>query len=297
METREVKIKEILDRLDQPKYRFNQILEAIYKQNEILNYSQISNLPKEVREALIAESGDSIPSLKEVTIQKDGETQKVLFETNDGNKIESVKMHYEGGRNTICVSVQVGCAMGCAFCATGKLGLARNLSADEIVDQILYFRKNGHQVDNVVFMGMGEPFANPATFEALEILIDQKKLGIGQRHISVSTVGIIPGIERMTKEQPQINLALSLHSPFQDQREKIMPIAKSYHIADIMDALERHILATNRKVLIAYILLDGVNDSEEHAVALAEMLKSYGKVSHLFHVNLINYHEVEGIDL
>ena len=217
------------------------------------------------------------------------------FETVDGLKIETVKMHYEGGRNTICVSMQVGCAMGCAFCATGKLGFTRNLSADEIVDQVLYFRKNDQKVNNVVFMGMGEPLANPATFETLGILTDQKKLAIGQRHISVSTVGVVPGIKKMTREQPQINLALSLHSPFQDEREKIMPIAKTYHIADVLEALEKHILATNRKVLIAYILLGGVNDSEDHAVALAEMLNSYGKVKSLFHVNLINLHEVEGI--
>ncbi len=307
METREQKIIKILNSLNQPKYRLGQVLEAIYKQNEVLQYSQISNIPKEVRESLSAELGDEILTLKEVTVQKDGQTQKVLFDTFDGKKIETVKMHYKGekervsskrqnlGRNTICVSAQVGCAMNCAFCATGKLGFTRNLSADEIVDQVLYFKKTGHKVDNVVFMGMGEPFANPATFEALEILVDQKKLEIGQRHISVSTVGLVSGIKKMSEEQPQINLALSLHSPFQEEREKIMPIAKTHHITDVMNALEQHILTTNRKVLIAYILLGGVNDSEGHAVALAEILNSYKAVRHLFFVNVINYHEVEGI--
>jgi 23S rRNA (adenine-C8)-methyltransferase len=291
------KIKKLLEVKDQPKYRINQIIDAIYRQDDVICYSQISNISKELRDSLINELGDSIFSLREIAIQKDGETQKILFETVDGNRIETVRMHYESGRNTCCVSTQVGCAMGCAFCATGKLGIKRNLNSDEIVDQVLYFKKKGDKVDNVVFMGMGEPLVNPATFEALDIMIDQKKLGIGQRHISVSTVGVIPGIKRMTHEQPQINLALSLHSPFQDEREKIMPIARTYHIADIMSALEDHIHITGRKVVISYILLGGINDSENHAIALAEMLNSYKDIKHLFHVNLINLHEVEGIDI
>jgi len=309
MTQREEKIKKILEKLDQPKYRFGQILDAIYRyrQNDIFSYSKISNLPKEVREALTDELGSEMLSLKVLTEQTEGKTKKVLFETMDGLRIETVKMHYRGekerisrfrsnvGRDTICVSVQVGCGMNCAFCATGKLGFTRNLNADEIIDQILYFRKHDEKVDNVVFMGMGEPLANSSTFDALEVLVDQKKLEIGQRHISVSTVGLIPGIKRMTLEHPQINLALSLHSPFQWEREKIMPISKTFPLVDVMDSLEEHILKTNRKVLIAYVLLGGFNDTKEHAIALAEMLNSYEKVKHLFFVNLINFHEVAGI--
>lgn len=294
-ENRENKIKRIIEDLSLPKYRLDQTLQAIYKQNSFSKFSQISNIPQELRQALSSALGDQIATLNPLLIQNEGETQKILFQTKDDQRIETVKMHYRGGRNTVCVSTQVGCSMKCSFCATGKLGLARNLSQDEITDQILFFRKNGQEVNNVVFMGMGEPFANPNTFLALNDLIDPKKLGIGQRHISISTVGIIPGIRRMATEQPQINLTLSLHSPFQSQREELMPISKKYPITDIMRELEFYILKTNRKVLVAYLLLGDVNDSKNHAEALAKLLNSYLKVKGLFQVNLINFHEVPNL--
>ncbi len=294
MENREVKIKEILNNLGEKNYRLTQITDAIYKNDKINSYSQMFMIPQKLREELTYQMGDSIFSLREIAKQRAGETEKFVFETNDGHKIETVKMHYEEGRNTYCLSVQAGCGMNCAFCATGKMGLKRNLTVDEIIDQVLYLKKKGYAIDNIVFMGMGEPFANPATFDALEILVDQKKMGIGQRHISVSTVGIVPGIRKMTEEQPQINLAFSLHSPFQEERERIMPISKTYPITDVMDALVDHIKVTKRKVFIVYTLLGGVNDTSIHAKALAELLNSYKNASYLFHVNLINYHEIAG---
>jgi 23S rRNA (adenine-C8)-methyltransferase len=227
-------------------------------------------------------------------VQKHRDTEKVLFETKDGNQIETVKMHYENGRNTYCVSVSSGCALNCAFCATGQLGLKRHLTADEIVDQVLYFRKKNYSIDNVVFMGMGEPLVNPETYAALDILTDQKMFEIGKRHISISTVGIVPGIKKMTEEYPQINMAFSLHTPFQDQRETLVPIAKTYSIKEVMDALANHIDKTNRKVFLAYILFGGITDSLEHAEKLVELINSYEKQSYLFHVNLINYHQISG---
>lgn len=294
-ESRENKIKRILENLSLPKYRLDQVLQAIYQQNSFSKFSQISNISQELRQILSSTLGDQILTLNPLLTQNEGETQKILFQTKDNQKIETVKMHYKGGRNTVCVSTQVGCSMKCSFCATGKLGLARNLSQDEIVDQVLFFRKNGQNVNNVVFMGMGEPFANPNTFLALEDLINPKKLGVGQRHISVSTVGIIPGIKRMATEQPQINLTFSLHSPFQSQREELMPISKRYPILDVMQELESYILKTNRKVLVAYLLLGDINDSKNHAEALARLLNSYPRVKGLFQVNLINFHEALGL--
>jgi len=286
------KIKEILRGYDVNDYRYSQIFKAIYQDPEIIKYSDIFTLPSELRGLLSAELGDEILTLKSLKLQKVGETEKVLFETLDGLKIETVKMHYEGGRNTFCVSTQCGCGLNCVFCATGKMGLKRNLTCDEIVDQVLYFRKNGYEVDNIVFMGMGEPLVNPETFKALDILTDQKMFGIGKRRVSVSTVGIVPGIEKMTKDYPQINLAFSLHTPFQKEREKIMPVSKIYPIKDVMDVLAKHIRVTNRKVFIAYILFGGLTDSEKHANGLVELLRSYKEELYLFHVNLINYHEI-----
>jgi len=289
---RNEKIKEILKGHDVNDYRYSQIFKAIYQDSKIVKYSDIFMLPLKLRELLSVELGDEILTLKPLKHQKAGETEKVLFETIDGLKIETVKMHYENGRNTFCVSSQGGCGLDCAFCATGRMGLTRNLTRDEIVDQVLYFRKNGYEIDNVVFMGMGEPLVNPETFKALDILIGQKMFGIGKRHVSVSTVGIVPGIKKMTKDYPQINLAFSLHTPFQEEREKIMPISKVYPIKNVMGALAEHIRVTNRKVLIAYILFGSLTDSEKHAKGLVDLLRFYKKEFYLFHVNLINYHEI-----
>ncbi len=287
-------IDDLLNEVNASDYRWTQIYKAIYQEPQFQKYSEIFTLPDEFRDELTSRLGESILSLKVKTSQKHGETEKVLFETYDGYPIEAVKMHYENGRNTYCVSVQSGCAMGCEFCATGKMGLNRNLKADEIVDQALYFRKKGYDIDNVVLMGMGEPLANPETFKSLDVLTGQKMFNLGKRRVSISTVGIVPGIEKMTKEYPQINLAFSLHTPFQTQREELVPISKKYSIKEVMDALARHIRITNRKVFIAYILLGDVTDSRGHAEALAKLIKSYKEEAYLFHVNLINFHEISG---
>ncbi len=295
LSVRDVKILEILEAQGAPSYRRGQVLDAIYRVNTIKLFSQIPNIPRDLRQKLSTTLGDSILTLDLAKAQVSDTTEKVLFKTRDNLFIETVKMQYESGRTTYCVSLQVGCAMGCAFCATGKSGFTRNLVVEEIVDQVLFFKKRGDPIDNIVFMGMGEPLANPATFEALNIFTDPHKFGIGQRHISVSTVGLVPGIRRMTEEHPQINLAFSLHSPYETERRQLMPISKTFPIQDVMSALRTHILRTHRKVLIAYILLKDVNDSVDHARALADLLNSHEDVKGLFHVNLINMHEVAGI--
>jgi 23S rRNA (adenine2503-C2)-methyltransferase len=212
----------------------------------------------------------------------------------DGERIESVLMKYEKdkNRNTACVSSQVGCALGCGFCATGKAGFKRNLSVDEIVKQILFWArwlKNNetlrqaqgeNKINNLVFMGMGEPFLNyENVMSAIKILNDQKGFNLGARHFSISTAGIIGGINRLADEPLQINLAISLHAPNDKLRSKLMPINKKYPIKEILKAVDEYIAKTNRKVMFEYIMIDGVNDGEKQARALAKLMKK-----HLYHI-------------
>jgi 23S rRNA (adenine-C8)-methyltransferase len=292
--TRLEKIKDILG-ADAPSYRMKQIAEAIYVQG-VKEYSQITTLPKPLREKLSKELGNEILSLKSVLETKDDQAHKILFETRDGHKIETVRMVFKPTKErdrdhiSICISSQSGCPLGCKFCATGAIGFKKNLTPDEIADQVLYFRQLGLDVGNISFMGMGEPLINEDNvFEAIRIFTDKDLMGIGKRHISVSTVGIVPGIKRLTKDFPQVNLAFSLHTPFEDQREEIMPVTKSYSIENVFQALDEHVRKTKRKVFIAYALFGGLNDSQKHAAALVKLIKSRGKHSYLYHVNLIRY--------
>lgn len=285
------KIANIISETKSPSYVLSQIKYAIYK-NGVTDYMEISNISKELRIKLRKELGDVL-TLKNIHEVEGDQAHKVLFETRDNEKIESVRMTYHSEnkiREPLCISSQSGCALGCKFCATGTMGLKKNLSADEIVDQILFFKNSGHKSDNILFMGMGEPFANPNIFEAIKNIIDPELLGLSQRKISVSTVGLIPGIKRLTKEFPQVNLAFSLHSPFSKQRLELMPIEKAYPLDAVFDALDEHINATNKKVFIAYVLLKDVNDSKEHAQGIVNLIKARGKTAYLYHVNLIRYH-------
>lgn len=287
-------IESLLSKEGVPSYRKKQVFEGVYQQYREL-YSEISNLPKETREALSNELGDNILSLENVNEVEDEQADKVLFETKDGNHIESVLMTYKSNDNrdhdyqSLCVSSQSGCALGCTFCATGAIGFKKNLTVDEITDQILYFLQKGKSVRNITFMGMGEPFANPNFFDALAIITDKEKMGYSQRHIIVSTVGFISGIKRLQAEYPSVNLAFSLHSPFSDQRAELMPISKTYPLEDVMWALKEFVEETNKKVFLAYVLLDGVNDSFDHAKAIAELIAKQGSKKYLYHVNLIRY--------
>ncbi|MFA6981555.1 MAG: 23S rRNA (adenine(2503)-C(2))-methyltransferase RlmN [Patescibacteria group bacterium] len=277
-----------------PAYRKRQVYEAVYQQYR-RSYSDIINLPKELRERLKDEFGDAILSLKNVKEIKDEQADKILFETGDGNHIESVLMTYRSNDDrdhdyqSLCVSSQSGCALGCAFCATGVMGFKKNLEVDEITDQILYFLQEGKAVKNITFMGMGEPFANPNFFDALKVITDKDKMGYSQRHIIVSTVGVIPGIKRLQEEYPNVNLAFSLHSPFPEQRLELMPVSKTYPLMDVMKALKEFVEVTNKKVFLAYVLLDGVNDTFEHAQGIADLVKHQGEKKYLYHVNLIRY--------
>lgn len=293
------KIGDILNKMNSPPYRIAQIKQAIYN-NGIDSYSNISTLSKELRQVLIDNFGDMVLSLTNIYEMEGGQAQKILFETNDKQRIETVRMlfHPTAERDyfhsSLCISSQSGCALACKFCATGAVGFKKNLTADEIADQVLYFKQKGLTVGSVSFMGMGEPFANPNIWDALKILTDKDKMGLSRHKISISTVGLIPGIERLTRDFPQINLAFSLHTPFSDQRSELMPIAKVYPIPSIMEAINKYVINTNNKVFLVYALMEGVNDSLDHAKALASLIKKQGIKSYLYHVNLIRFNPGPG---
>jgi len=180
--------------------------------------------------------------------------------------------------------------MACQFCATGAIGFKQNLSADEITGQYLYFKQKGDSIDSLIFMGMGEPFANENNlFEALHTLTNPDLFALSPSRLSISTVGLIPGIERLIREYPQVNLTYSLHSPFDAQRSQIMPVNQTYPIAAVFTALNEYIEATKNRVFIAYTLLKDVNDSPEHAQALADLIRAQKDTAYLYHVNLIRY--------
>ncbi|MFD3257220.1 Cfr family 23S rRNA (adenine(2503)-C(8))-methyltransferase [Paenibacillus lentus] len=285
-------IKQILSDFKQPAYRYGQIMDAIFKQ-KIAEYERITILPKFLREELARTLGPYVSSVipvKELTSQQ---VSKVLFAIGGGERVEAVRLSYKRGWKSYCISTQCGCGFGCRFCATGTIGLKRNLTADEITDQLLHFHLNGHTLDSVSFMGMGEALANPHLFDALAILTNPHLFGLGHRRITISTIGLLPGIDRLAREFPQVNLTFSLHSPFDDQRSELMPINKRFPLHDVLNALDRHIQHTGRKVYIAYILLRGFNDSAEHAKEVAALLRGRGAWEHLYHVNLIPYNSTE----
>lgn len=280
------KINEILK--DEPAYRQRQVRELIYK-NLISNWSEASSLPATIRDKLATLAPLDQPH----KLFTSGDTERVVLTLEDGLKIETVLMRYHG-RNTVCVSSQVGCSLGCYFCATGKLGFKRNLTADEIVGQVLFFARRlkiqDERVGNVVFMGMGEPFLNfEAVMAAIKIINDQKGLSIGARHIAVSTVGLVEGIKKFTEADTAVNLAISLHAPNDHLRRELMPIAGHYPITKIIKSVEKYISKTGRKVMFEYLMIDGLNDTDECAKELVELMRQP-----LFMLNLIPYNSTGG---
>ncbi|HET7737031.1 MAG TPA: 23S rRNA (adenine(2503)-C(2))-methyltransferase RlmN [Tepidiformaceae bacterium] len=285
--------------LGEPRYRADQLLNAAYKSFET-DIGAIQTLPVALRTRL-AESGHTLGAADEIrrAVSDDGETTKLLLRMGDGTLIETVLMQYTGAdgshpRSTVCVSTQAGCAMGCVFCATGQMGFERNLEAAEIVAQVVHFARilaaRKQHVTNVVFMGMGEPLANyDETMKAVRILTHPKAFGLGQRHITISTVGVIRGIERLAQEDMQIGLAISLHSPFNDARHALVPTAGPRSVDDLISAAERYFKASGRRVTFEYALIDGQNDSFETAEALAKLMRRTGA-----HVNLIPVNPTAG---
>jgi 23S rRNA (adenine2503-C2)-methyltransferase len=280
------KLEKIL--ADEPAFRLKQAREAVFLKL-IEDWNEATNLPAALREKLNQECPLRIDFKK--FISDDGGTVKFLIALDDEYKIESVLMRHED-RNTVCVSSEVGCPLGCAFCATGKMGFKRNLKSTEIVEQVLcsarFLKKENQRVDGVVFMGMGEPFLNyENVMAAVKILNDEGGLNIGARHISISTAGVVEGIRKLAKESMQVNLAISLHAPNDKLRNKIIPAGKKYNIKKIMAAVGEYLEATDRKVMFEYLMIKNFNDKPEHARELAVLL---GKLPrNLYFVNLILY--------
>lgn len=279
-------LEKILKLKKEPRFRLNQALAVIFR-DLAEDWSLATVLSADLRKTLGEKCSLFIKA--ETLASEEGDATKALITLEDGVKIETILMRHGPDRNTVCVSSQAGCALGCLFCATGKSGFKRNLTKWEIVEQVLFFarflKKEKQRVSNVVFMGMGEPFLNyENVMAAVGILNDKKLFNIGARSISISTAGITEGIEKFSKENLQVNLAISLHAPTDDLRSKIMPINKKYPLEKVLAAVDGYIDKTNRKVMIEYLLIDGINDSDECAEKLAGLVKKP-----LYFVNIILY--------
>ena len=293
-------MEKIIIDMGYPRYRADQILLPLYYKFP-KNISEIKQLPKQLISDLI-ESGYTIGSAKEThrIVSEDGDTTKLLLNLSDDNSVETVLMQYEpnkiGGhpRSTICVSTQIGCAMGCVFCATGQMGFETNLKAEDIISQVIHFeeilRERDEHVTNLVFMGMGEPMANyDEMIRAVKILTHPRGFGLGQRHITISTIGIKSGIEKLAEENLQIGLAISLHAPTNELRKKLVPTATSNSVEEIIELGYNYFKKTGRRVTFEYALMDGINDSPEIANNLAKLLQGNGS-----HVNLIPINPTAG---
>jgi len=262
----------------EPSYRAAQVWEWVARGAS--SYEEMTNLPAALRQRLAETVPLSTLSLAAEAKSDDG-TVKALFHTADGRPIEAVLMRYRDGRRSVCLSSQSGCPLTCTFCATGQMKFGRNLSADEILDQALHFRRT-EAIDHVVFMGMGEPTMNvDNVLAACERLPD---LGVTHRRTAISTVGWVPGIDRLAECEMPISLALSLHAPNDQLRSQIMPVNERFPIAEVLAACERYRAARRRKVFVEYVMLDGVNDHPRHARELAELLDP-----RVYKVNLIPY--------
>jgi 23S rRNA (adenine2503-C2)-methyltransferase len=274
----------------QPRYRVDQLWSGLYDQ--LANPDELTNLPK----ALRAQLDDALPLALEVVAESTsdgGETVKWLWQLHDGTRVETVLMHYDE-RSTVCVSSQAGCAMGCTFCATGQAGFDRQLTTGEIVEQVVRAarraRQDGRRLSNVVFMGMGEPLANyDPTWAAVERL--HTDVGLSARHITVSTVGIVPGIRRLATEALPVNLAVSLHAADDALRDELVPINRRYPLSMLMDACAGYLQAKGRRLSFEWALIDGVNDRDADADQLIERARSLPLPAH---VNLIPLNPTPG---
>lgn len=270
------------------KFRAVQVFEWLY-QKKVSTFEEMSNLKKEVIATL--EADFSIPSISIKKIERDQDVSKYLFSLKDGEKIEAVLMNHHYG-NSLCISTQVGCNMGCKFCESGRLKKVRNLETAEMVEQILKVEQEEQvRISHVVVMGIGEPFDNYDNLvKFIEIINHPKGLALGSRHITVSTCGIIPKIKEFSNLPYQVNLAISLHAPNNELRNSIMPINKVYTINELMLVLKDYVKKTNRRVTFEYILLKGINDRESDALELANLVKDL-----TCYVNLIPYNETNNL--
>lgn len=280
-------LRDFVKELEEPAFRADQIFDWLHKKL-VNSFDEMTNLSKRSIEKLSECAEIKNAKIKNVEVSKDG-NRKYLFEMNDGALIESVMLKYKYGIS-VCVSSQVGCDMGCRFCASTIKGCLRNLAASEMLSQVYEIQKDaGERVSHVVIMGMGEPMLNFGNVSAfIRLLTNENALHISRRNITISTCGIVPGIRRMADESLGVTLALSLHAPNNEIRQKIMPVSKKYSLEETLEACGYYFEKTGRRVTFEYCLLKGVNDSKENALELSELLKGTGS-----HVNLIPFNPVD----
>lgn len=282
-------LEEYFISIGEKKFKATQVFEWIY-QKKINSFDEITNIKKSIIERL--KQDFSIKKLELVKVQRDIEVNKYLFKFSDGQKVETVLMRHDYG-TSLCVSSQVGCNMGCCFCESGRLKKVRNLTASEIVLQIMQVEEDIKQrISHVVIMGIGEPFDNYVNIvNFIKIINHPKGMALGSRHITVSTCGIIPKIREFSELPFQVNLAISLHAPYDELRTKIMPINKVYPLDKLIEEIKLYIKKTNRRVTFEYILLAGLNDTEECANKLCDLLKGIN-----CYINLIPYNETNNFE-
>ena len=287
-------LQKILTEWGQPLFRVKQLWTGLYK-NFWQTPEEFSNFPLELRNKL-AENfsfGSLTPSI--ILDSTDGQTRKTLFKLQDGRQIEAVLMRYDR-RRTLCISTQVGCAMGCTFCATGQMGFTRHLSSGEIIAQVMHYARLLHNenqaVTNIVLMGMGEPFHNyDNTMQAIDRLNDPDGYNFGARRFTISTSGLVPAIRQFASEKRQVNLAVSLHAAENDLRMQMMPVNKKYDIEELIKACREYVEMTGRRITFEWALINGVNDTPEQARKLAGLLKGM-----LCHVNAIPLNPTTGYE-
>lgn len=279
-------LEELVAELGQPKFRAKQIFQWLHR--GVTSFEEMTNIPKPLQQKLKETCLLTVPEVERKQVSKIDGTIKYLWKLHDGNCVESVLMHYQHG-NTICVSCEVGCLMGCAFCASTLGGLVRRLSAGEILDQIIFVQKeSGQKVSNIVMMGIGEPLDNfDAVLRFLELVNDPDGVSIGMRHISLSTCGLVDKIDKLATHQLQLTLSVSLHAPDDETRSRIMPVNKAVGVDRLFECCRNYFKTTGRRISYEYAMIDGVNDHDWQADLLVQRMKGMPG-----HVNLIPLNDV-----
>ncbi|MBO5414323.1 MAG: 23S rRNA (adenine(2503)-C(2))-methyltransferase RlmN [Bacilli bacterium] len=282
-------LTEIMLELGYKKFAALQVYDWLYKKR-VKSFDEMTNIKKELVNYL--KENYTIGTLEIVRIQKDIDVRKYLFNLSDNQKVEAVYMHHDYG-HSLCISTQVGCNMSCAFCESGRLKKVRNLTSGEMTEQIIKIEEDlGFRITHLVLMGIGEPFDNyDNVMNFIDIINEPKGIELGARHITISTSGIVPKIKEFTNQDKQVNLAISLHAPNNEIRNKIMPVNKAYPIESLMDSIKKYVDKTNRRVTFEYIMIKDINDSKETALELANLLKGIN-----CYVNLIPYNETSHIE-
>lgn len=277
-----------------PKFRQDQLNNAIFK-NFVDSIDEISTLPNDIKDKI--KKDHPFPTIKPIKDIKTNDVFKQAFETLDNKKFESVLISHKDKRETVCISSQAGCPIGCKFCATGLGGFERDLTYKEIIDQVLHFarilKKEEKSITNIVFMGMGEPFLNTANLsKSIDIINNPEELNFSSRRITISTIWTGENILKFVEKHPQVNIALSLHSAIQEKREDMIPIAKKITLDDIKSDIKKYFEITNRRLTLEYLMLKEINDSEKDLEALIAFIESISRK--LLHVNLLPYNDIRG---